>query len=497
MQKNKRKFTPELVYGSSDSIVSRRISNEVKKGNLKKIACRLYTSNLEEPFEGIVKRNIFPIISNLYPGAVLSHRSAFEFEPSKEGRLYLTYKYAKKIELPGITLCLLEGQKAIKGDHVFSGELMVSQRERAFLENLQISKGRFSKTLSISEIEEKLEKVIQVNGVEALKQLRDKAKQIAQELAMNKEYKRLNKIIGAILNPELIGALKSPLAKARALGMPYDVNRLDLFQQLFKVLKNEEFKLVEDKNHLLSDYKKFAFFESYFSNYIEGTIFKLSDAKRIIDTREPMVLKQEDSQDILGTYDIVANKQEMNITPYSAEDFLDILQYRHAILLSSRENKLPGKFKTMDNRVGNTFFVSKELVRGTLIKSFDFYRVLEQPFAKALYIAFVVSEVHPFLDGNGRLSRIMLNAELSSKNQVKIIIPTVYREDYLGAVRRLSRNGDPKTYIKMFKRAQAFSATLVGDRMEAILNNSNAFKESNQGVLKIVLEEMSSYSRDG
>lgn len=488
MQKNRRKVTPELIYGSPDPIVSRRISNEVKKGTLKKIACRLYTSNFNEAPKNIIKRNIFSIIENLYPGAVLSHRSAFEFEPTKEERLYLTYKYSKKIELPGITLCLLEGQKAIEGDHFFSGKLMVSQRERALLENLQVSRVSYSKTLSAPEIEEKLEKVIQVNGIEALNQLRNRAKEIAETLNMHKEYKRLDKIIEALLHPRLKGNLKSPVAIARSLGIPYDVDRLDLFEKLFKVLKNEEFKVIEDKNYLLSDYKKFAFFESYFSNYIEGTIFELSDAKRIIETREPMVLKHEDSHDILGTYDLVGDKQEMNITPYSAEDFLEILQYRHAILMSARKNKLPGKFKTLDNRAGNTFFVLKELVRDTLLKSFDFYRVLEQPLAKALYIAFVVSEVHPFLDGNGRLSRIMLNAELSSKNQVKIIIPTVYREDYLGAVRRLSRNKDPKTYIKMFKRAQAFSATLVGDQIETVLFKSNAFEESNQGVLKVVLE---------
>ncbi len=60
---------------------------------------------------------------------------------------------------------------------------------------------------------------------------------------------------------------------------------------------------------------------------------------------------------------------------------------------------------------------------------------------------FVTSEVHPFLDGNGRLARVMMNAELTAKNQTKIIIPTVYRDDYLGALRKLSRNQDPSVYI--------------------------------------------------
>jgi len=77
---------------------------------------------------------------------------------------------------------------------------------------------------------------------------------------------------------------------------------------------------------------------------------------------------------------------------------------------------------------------------------------------------------------------------LNLQSHTKIIIPTVYREDYLGGLRRLTRNNDPKVYIRMLERAQAFSHTLYGndmDAMEDVLRNSSAFKESNEGVLKV------------
>ena len=54
------------------------------------------------------------------------------------------------------------------------------------------------------------------------------------------------------------------------------------------------------------------------------------------------------------------------------------------------------------------------LVRGTFEKGYEFYQAIEHPFAKALYMMFMISEVHPFNDGNGRISRIMMNSELSS-----------------------------------------------------------------------------------
>ena len=120
------------------------------------------------------------------------------------------------------------------------------------------------------------------------------------------------------------------------------------------------------------------------------------------------------------------------------------------------------EFKDKNNRAGDTFFVDKDLVRGTLIKGFDFYRNLIEPFAKAAYMMFLVSEVHPFLDGNGRIARVMMNAELVKARQTRIIIPTVYREDYMGALRKLTRQQSPAPYIRMLARAQQFSATING-----------------------------------
>ena len=102
---------------------------------------------------------------------------------------------------------------------------------------------------------------------------------------------------------------------------------------------------------------------------------------------------------------------------------------------------------------------------------------------------FMISEIHPFLDGNGRIARVMMNAELVKANQTRIIIPTVYRDDYLGALRRLTRNDDPGAYISMLQRAQEFSASLQASDMQALENHltlSNAFKEQDEAKLKII-----------
>ena len=114
-------------------------------------------------------------------------------------------------------------------------------------------------------------------------------------------------------------------------------------------------------------------------------------------------------------------------------------------MMAARPDRDPGMFKMKNNHAGDTHFVDYTLVRGTLMKGFEYYQALESPFAKALFMLFMISEVHPFNDGNGRISRIMMNAELVHADQSKIIIPTVFREDYLNALRRLTENDGRKT----------------------------------------------------
>ena len=306
---------------------------------------------------------------------------------------------------------------------------------------------------------------------------------------MEKEFEKLNKIISALLTTHTPKILSSPIAVARAFGFPYDPARIKLFEDLFRALKTSEFKNRPDKNTTAESFRNFAFFESYFSNYIEGTVFEIDEAKHIIDSNKPLPARNEDSHDVLGTYRIVSNKDEMSVIPAKADELLQIINYRHKILLEARPEKNPGLFKERNNFAGSTSFVDFNLVRGTLLQSFDLLKALDHPFAKAAFIMFVMSEVHPFLDGNGRIARIMMNAELVKNGQSKIIIPTVYRDDYLGTLRKLTRQSDPLPYISMLQRAYEFSEYIYGDDYNVMLDylkQCNAFMEHTEARLKII-----------
>ncbi|MFA5805417.1 MAG: Fic family protein [Melioribacteraceae bacterium] len=476
----------ELIFTSANRQENYKISKMLQEKKIRKIAPRIYSTNLEETPSVIVRRNILEILGKLYPGAVLSHRSPFEFKPTTTNQIFVTYTYTKKIKLPGVTINFLEGKGPVEGDNKLFGELYVSSKERAFLENLQITKkvGPNTKILSLPQLEEKLDDILRIHGEDGLNSIRDKARKLSQILDMQKEFELLNKIIGALLTTKPSKILKSDLALSRAAGLPYDRNRIELFEILFTYLHNKEFKDRPENNSSANSFRNFAFFEAYFSNYIEGTVFEVAEAKEIIDTGIPLPARSDDSHDVLGTYQIVSNKNEMKIIPSDEDEFLNLLQSRHKILLSARLDKNPGQFKERNNRAGNTFFVDYKLVRGTLVRGFEYYKALTNPFACAAYMMFLVSEIHPFEDGNGRIARVMMNAELVNRNQCKIIIPTVYRDDYLLTLKKLTRQKDPIHYVEMLINTHKFSEHLNYENYDDLYNyleSHNAFSEPDEG----------------
>ena len=153
--------------------------------------------------------------------------------------------------------------------------------------------------------------------------------------------------------------------------------------------------------------------------------------------------------------------------------------------MKERPEKRPGEFKTKKNKAGNTLFVSPEDLLGTLWQGFERYKLLKSGIEKALFMQFLISETHPFDDGNGRLSRIMMNAELVSESQYKIIIPNVHRDNYLNGLRFASRDKNFRTYVRVMDQALAYTASVnwldYGEAREK-LENDSANLSSDEGV---------------
>lgn len=77
-----------------------------------------------------------------------------------------------------------------------------------------------------------------------------------------------------------------------------------------------------------------------------------------------------------------------------------------------------------------------------------------------------------------------MNAEFVKEGESKIIIPTVFREDYLLSLRKLSRSKVPNVYIEMLSKAHKFSGSIYSNSFDEMYNNlkeRNAFYELDEG----------------
>ena len=457
-----------------------------QSGRIRRVAPRLYSSVPASKVPEAVRSGWSTLVSALFPGALLSHRSALEYRPSPRGEIVLTGTTNRELRYPGLTLRFVRGPGPLDDDPPFLA-FRASSLSRALLENLQVTRRRADLALPMEDIEKRLEELVAVKGEPELNRLRDRSRQIARDLGWHRGYERLVGIIAALLGTGDANRVTSRQAHARAVGSPYDSSRLARLELLFGSLRHCPLPELVDDSSDSAHFVNKAFFDAYFSNYIEGTTFEVEEAESIVFDGKIPDARPTDAHDILGTHAIVADPNQMRSVPASFHDFERLLALRHRTLMAERPEARPGRYKDRPNRAGSTFFVPPELVRGTLENGFALYQDLPPGMARAIFVMFLVAEVHPFTDGNGRLARIMMNAELFSRGLATIIIPNVYRDDYLGGLRALSRRERAEPLIAMLVKAHQFSHRRYAPYPDALkdLRRRNWFAEPGEAKLVV------------
>lgn len=80
----------------------------------------------------------------------------------------------------------------------------------------------------------------------------------------------------------------------------------------------------------------------------------------------------------------------------------------------------------------------------------------------------------------GRLSRLLMNAELSRSARCRVSIPTLFHEQYVDAQRALTRRNDPAPFVRALSRIAKWN-TLFDYRdlkqVVAAMKQANAFQE--------------------
>ncbi|MBP2448626.1 Fic family protein [Rhizobium leguminosarum] len=456
---------PLLFTPTGNEAEDRKIRRMYEAGNLERIANGIYYEARGESKEVEIRRNWQKLVAKLVPGGVVTDRTGIETKPiqfSAAGphNVYVSAPRSRAtIELPGLSIHVRNGLGPMTGDIQYLGTHLAGQ-ERRLLDNLTPSRardGQGARTLGEAAVEAKLDEWCRTSGAEFLNGIRDRARELASFLGRELEFKRLNGMIGTLLNTHQ-GRIVTPQGRARAAGTPVDVACLDRFAKLLAYMADRAPHTVLNQDTTPDRVMAGSFVEAYFSNYIEGTEFAIEEATEIVYGGKIPEDRPEDGHDVLGTYLQLVYTGGRSPSATTFDEFKDEIRTRHAQLMESRPSVRPGQFKTIANRAGDTSFVAPDVMEGTLKEGHAILRSIDDPFRRALFLHYMMAEVHPFNDGNGRISRILMTRELMSAGLSRIVIPTVFRDDYLDAMRALSRRDDPSILVRSLEFCQRVSA---------------------------------------
>src|SRR2546430_10600840 len=121
-----------LVVAGDDRTDARRLQRLAEQGQLRRIHAGVYTDDLVQPLESIVRRELFALCSIVARGNIISHRSALENRrPTAAGNVFLTGPYRRDFDLPGVKLRIAKGPGPLASDiriPTFGGDAFIDRK---------------------------------------------------------------------------------------------------------------------------------------------------------------------------------------------------------------------------------------------------------------------------------------------------------------------------------------------------------------------------------
>ena len=188
----------------------------------------------------------------------------------------------------------------------------------------------------------------------------------------------------------------------------------------------------------LENFKEWFFTElTYNSNAIEGTSLSLRETSLIIN--EGIVPKNVSLREV----NEAKNHKEVLefLLKYNGEINERFILKLHSIILKNIDNNNAGKYRKVPVLIVGSDVKfphhSKvpQLIK-TLVKWYKSNKKTTHPFELAALFSMKFVSIHPFIDGNGRCSRLLMNYILKKNNYPEINIYVKDRNNYLKAVRK-------------------------------------------------------------
>ena len=190
---------------------------------------------------------------------------------------------------------------------------------------------------------------------------------------------------------------------------------------------------------------------TYNSNGIEGNTLTLRETQVVLEgiTVGGKSLKEHleainHEQAILFLDDLIKDKEP--ITEWNIKNI-------HQFVLKGIDNDNAGKYRDENVKIkGAThippdYLIVPELMEKLIINYEDWKKY--HPIIRAALLHGELVKIHPFVDGNGRTSRLVMNLSLMNSGYLPVIIKKEKRLEYYNALDKAHITGDYTDFVKL------------------------------------------------
>lgn len=226
----------------------------------------------------------------------------------------------------------------------------------------------------------------------------------------------------------------------------------DFFEELDEKKAILDSKRPLPKETLKSLEENFKLEWTYNSNAIEGNTLTLKETKVVLEGITIGGKTMREHLEAINHKEAIEFLEEL-INDNSELSEMDIKNI-HALVLKGIDDENAGRYRTENVIISGASHIPPESVivpelMEKLIYRYDEWKERYHPIIVAALLHAEFVKVHPFIDGNGRTARLLMNFEAMKNGYPPIIIKTKQRHKYYDALDKGAMIGNYTDFVKM------------------------------------------------
>lgn len=231
---------------------------------------------------------------------------------------------------------------------------------------------------------------------------------------------------------------------------------IDISNDFFKSL-DEKKKILDSKRPLPKETLKsleenFKLEWTYNSNAIEGNTLTLKETKVVLEGITIGGKTMREHLEVINHNEAIEFLEELINDNKELTEF-DIKNI-HAIVLKGIDDEDAGRYRTENVIISGASHIPPESIRvpelmEKLIYRYDEWKEKYHPIVVAALLHAEFVKIHPFIDGNGRTARLLMNFEVMKNGYPPIIIKTEQRHKYYDTLDEGAMTGNYTEFVKI------------------------------------------------